>query len=60
MKNMYGITGIRARAFEVNKNSTEEVNRFLKEYDGNIIDIQIIPMFQRVSRWIILYKAVEE
>ena len=43
----------------VNKNDTSEVNAFLDEYDGNIIDIQIIPLFQGYSRWMIIYKAIE-
>ena len=60
MNNIFGITGIRTKAFEVNKNDTSEVNAFLNEYDGNIIDIQIIPLFQGYSRWMVIYKAVED
>ncbi len=55
MNSVYGITGIRAKAFEVNKNDTTEVNEFLAEHDGDIIDIQIIPLFQGYSRWMIIY-----
>ena len=56
MNNVFGITGIRVKAIEVNKNDVTEVNEFLNEYDGNIIDVQIIPMFQGVSRFVIVYK----
>lgn len=59
MNNIYGITNIRAKAFEVNKNDVAEVNKFLAEHDGDIIDIQIIPMFQGYSRWMVIYKAIE-
>ena len=60
MNNVFGITGIRVKAIEVNKNNVAEVNEFLDEYDGNIIDVQIIPMLQGVSRFVIVYKAVED
>lgn len=59
MNNVFGITGIRVKAIEVNKNDVKEVNEFLDEYDGYIIDVQIIPMFQGMSRFVIVYKAVE-
>lgn len=59
MNNVFGITNIRAKAFEVNKNDTSEVNAFLEEHDGEIIDIQIIPMFQGYSRWIVVYHETE-
>lgn len=59
MNNVFGITGIQTKVFEVNKNDVSEVNAFLKEYDGDIIDIQIIPMFQGFSRWAIIYREKE-
>lgn len=58
MNNMLHITGIQVKAIEVNKNDVSEVNEFLAEYDGNIIDIQIIPMMYGISRFVITYKAV--
>ena len=57
MNSMYGITGIQTKAILVDKNDLTEVNEFLDEYDGNIINIQFIPMFQGLSRCIITYKA---
>lgn len=59
MNNIYGITNIRVKAIEVEKNDLTKVNQFLKEHDGNIIDIQIIPMFQGFSRFIITYHEFE-
>ena len=59
MNNIYGITNIRVKAFEVNKNDVTEVNEFLAEHDSNIIDIQIIPMFQGYSRWVIIFHETE-
>lgn len=59
MNNVFGITNIRAKAFEVNKNDVAEVNEFLAEHDGDIIDIQIIPMFQGYSRWVIIFHETE-
>ena len=60
MNNIFGITGIRTRSFQVEQNDTREVNAFLKEHDGNIIDIQIVTMLCGYSRWVIIYKKVED
>ena len=60
MNNVFGITNIRVKAFEVNKNDVTEVNEFLAEHDSNIIDIQIIPMFQGYSRWMVIYHETEK
>ena len=59
MNNMYGITRIQTKAILVNMNDLSEVNGFLREYDGNIINIQFIPMLQGFSRCIIIYKAMD-
>lgn len=59
MNSMYGITGIQTKAFLVNKHDLSKVNAFLSEHDGNIINIQFIPMFQGFSRCIIIYKAID-
>lgn len=56
MKNMFGYTGIQVKAIEVDKNDVREVNEFLAEYDGHIFDVQVVPMFHGVSRFIITYK----
>lgn len=59
MNNIYGITDIRVKTIEVNKNNVSEVNEFLAEYDGDIIDIQTVPMFQGYWRAIIVYHEKE-
>lgn len=40
MNKIYGITGIRVKFFVCEDKSTNELNNFLEEHDGNIIDIQ--------------------
>ena len=56
---LFGFTGIQVKAIEVEKNDLTEVNDFLDEYNGNIIDIQVIGMLYGRSRFIITYKAFE-
>lgn len=60
MNKMFGITGIKVKAIEVNKNDVAEVNEFLAEHDGNIFDVQVIPMFQGYSRFVITYREEAE
>ena len=60
MNNMYGITGIKVKIIEVNSRETKELDDFLAEYDGNIIDIQTVGMLYGVCKFIITYKAVED
>lgn len=59
MKNLYGMTGIEVKIIEVYGNEVEELNNFLKEYDGNIIDVQAIGMFNGFAKFVIMYKATE-
>lgn len=59
MAHLYGLTGLRIRAFEVQHEDTDEVNKFLEEYDGNIVDIDAVPMALGVTKIIVTYKAVE-
>lgn len=56
MNNVFGITDIRIKAIEVNQNDLIEVNYFLAKHDGDIIDIQVTPLFQGFSRVFITYK----
>ena len=60
MKNLYGMTGIEVKIIEVYGNEVEELNNFLKEYNGNIIDVQTIGMFNGFVKFIIMYKATED
>lgn len=63
--NIYGITGIRVKIISVincvnllNTLGMEKVNDFLAEYDGNIIDIQAMPVTDEVVKFIITYKEI--
>lgn len=59
MTNLRGITGIRTKIIEVEGVNTDELNNFLEEYDGYIIDIQTVGMLYGWCKFIIIYKAVE-
>lgn len=62
MKNIYGLTGIRVKVISQPMADllAKEVNRFLEEYDGNIIDIQTLPPMHDSVQYIIFYKAIED
>ena len=60
MNSIFGITNIRIKAIEVNQNDLTEVNRFLDNHNGNIINIQTIPLFQGFSRFFITYREESE
>ncbi len=55
--NLFGITGISVKTFDCFQNQLEDLHQFLEEYDGNIIDIQTVAMFQGVTRYVVIYKA---
>jgi hypothetical protein len=38
--NLFGITNIKIKHFSIIENNYNDINNFLKVYDGNIIDIQ--------------------
>lgn len=59
MINLRGITGIRTKIIEVEGTHTEELNDFLEEYNGYIIDIQTVGMLYGLCKFIIIYKAEE-
>ena len=59
MNKMYGITGIQVKFFVIDNNS-EELNEFLQEYDGNIIDIQYQQNDFAVRQIMVVYKAFED
>lgn len=56
---MFGIKGIQVKTFDVQNKQPDEVNEFLTEYDGNIIDIRTEQLMYGVTRYIIIYRAVE-
>lgn len=59
MKNLLGTIGIRTKIIEVEGDNAREVNDFLEEYDGYIIDVQTVGMLYGWCKFVILYKAVE-
>lgn len=40
MNKMYGLTRLQIKMFSRNLGMEDKVNEFLREYDGNIVDIQ--------------------
>ena len=38
--NFFGITNIKVKHFSIHENEIDIINEFLKQHDGNIIDIQ--------------------
>ena len=55
MNKMFGITNNQVKIFSLtNSDQIDGLNRFLKQYDGNIIDIQ----FQDRLRVMIVYQEV--
>ena len=59
MKNLCGITGIRVKTFVVEPNDNFELNTFLEEYDGKIIDISVAGMTLGLCTFVVTYKVVE-
>lgn len=64
MTNMFGVTGIQVKIIDIYKNDMDgnnitDLNLFLEEYDGNIIDIRTEQMVYGVTRFAIIYKAKE-
>jgi hypothetical protein len=61
MNNVFGITGIMIKIFEVGgHDSSLTVNGFLKKYDGNIIDIHTHGMTNGNIKVVIVYKVMED
>lgn len=64
MKSIYGITDIHVKGIIINTGNgdsmMDEVNKFLEEYDGNIIDISYVGQFSRQVLVNITYKYKEE
>ena len=64
MKSIYGITDIHVKGIIINTgngdNMMDEVNKFLEEYDGNIIDISCVGQFSGQVLVNITYKYKEE
>ena len=61
MNKMFGITGIQVKRFDSScyYKFEDEINNFLAEYDGNIIDIQYVTS-NKGEKVFVVYKAFEE
>lgn len=60
MSKLYGITNIAVKTFDIFRDETEGLNEFLAEYNGNIIEIQTVAMFQGVTRYVVIYRFAED
>ena len=58
MQSLYGLTGIKMETLTLCGVDTDEINKFLKEHDGDIIDIQSVPLENNKCRVIIIYRGV--
>ena len=62
MNDYRGVLGIQIKTIDVVGDNESKVNEFLEEYDGYIIDIQIVPSHRlhNVIKYIIIYQAYTE
>ena len=61
MNRMFGITGIMVKFFVcTDEKSINELNHFLYEYDGNIIDIQYQQNQIAAKQVMVVYRAFEK
>ena len=61
MNKMFGITGIKVKFFSCfDKKDLDELNNFLCEYDGNIIDIQYQKSDVLLDSIMVVYKAFDK
>lgn len=56
---MLGQEMIQVKVIDCFQDKVEELNDFLMEYSGNIVDIKPVQMFQGWTRYIVIYKAIE-
>ena len=55
---MFGIHGIMVKVIDCKDDDVKDLNQFLDEYDGNIIDIKTVPMLYGITRYVVIYKGV--
>lgn len=60
MRNLYGITGLWVKVIDCKGDEVGELNRFLDEYNGNIVEIQTVPMAYGITRYVVIHKAFDE
>lgn len=56
MANIFGITGLKVAVIDAKSDNLDEVNSFMAEHDGDIVEIQTAQMMYGVTRFIITYR----
>lgn len=61
MTNIFGITGLRIAVIDAKLSDTagrnlDEVNSFMAEHDGNIVEIQTTQLMYGITRFIFTYR----
>ena len=57
---MLGIKGIQVKVIDCDHTRVDELNSFLREYDGFIIDIKTVEMLYGRTRYVVIYKEFED
>ena len=60
MKNLYGLTNIMVKVIDCKGDDVGELNKFLDEYNGNVVEIQTVGMLYGITRYVVIYKAMED
>jgi len=55
MENIYGVAGIRVKIIIADHDDDRELNKFLAEHDGKIVNIQIAGMSFGLCTFVITY-----
>ena len=56
MSNVFGITNLQIKTFDCFQDELTEVNEFLKEHNGDVVNIQTEAMLYGKTRYIITYR----
>lgn len=56
MRNLYGLTNLLVKVIDCKGDNVEELNRFLYEYNGSIVEIQTVAMMDGLTRYVVIYK----
>lgn len=59
MGNLFGLTNLLVKVIDCKGDEVGELNVFLDEYNGHIVEIQTIPMAYGITRYIIIFKGYE-
>ena len=58
MKNLYGLTNLMVKVIDCEGDDVGELNKFLDEYNGNVVEIQAQQMMYGITRYIVIFKAI--